>query len=151
MSTENPGLSQEDNLIQPASVSPESEPSSLPDVQVKAKKSAPRRTFSIAYKLKVLEESDACDNALARGALLRREGLYYSQLSGWRKQRDDGKLGAKAKGKTPKALLMNQQLSRENAQLKKKLAQAEAVIALQKKVSELLGEHILQPENSEAN
>lgn len=119
------------------------------DVQVKLKQYTPRRKFSTAYKLKILEEYDACDNPLSRGALLRREGVYHSILSTWRKQRDEGKLSVKAKKKTSKVLLSNQQLARENAQLKKKLLQAEAIIELQKKISDLLGTHILPPEKSE--
>lgn len=121
------------------------------DVQVKAKQRTPRRKFSTAYKLKILEEYDACDNALSRGALLRKEGIYHSILSTWRKQRDEGKLSTTAKKKTSKVLLSNQKLVRENAQLKKKLLQAEAIIDLQKKVSDLLGAHILPPESSEIN
>jgi len=129
--------------------SPQNKPSSMPDVQVNARQRAPRRTFSTSYKLNVLEDYEACDNALARGALLRKEGLYHARLSSWRKQRDDGKLSVNAKGKTPKLRLMNQQLARENSQLKKKLTQAEAIIDLQKKISELLGTHILPTESSE--
>lgn len=120
-----------------------------PDVQVKSNQRAPRRKFSTAYKLKILEEYDACDNTLSRGALLRREGVYHSILSTWRRQRDGGRLSVNSKGKTPKVVLANQQLARENAQLKKKLLQAEAIIELQKKISDLLGTHILPPENSE--
>jgi transposase len=158
MTTRKPVLAQSNEPNQDAGVSPESrrlegekpaenELNSIPDAQVKINQRAPRRKFSIAYKLKILEEYDACDNALARGALLRKEGLYHARLSTWRKQRDEGKLSIKTKGKSAKTTLVNQQLSRENAQLKKKLAQAEAIIELQKKVSDLLGTHIL-PVNS---
>jgi len=118
------------------------------DSQVQAKKRAPRRKFSVDYKLKILDAHDRCDNSLARGALFRKEGLYSSTVLGWRRQRDRGALG-KASRKTSKTLLVNQQLHRENIQLKKKLAQAEAVLELQKKVSELLGQHILPQEMSE--
>ncbi len=162
MTPETQGLAQQDS-IQPAGVlpegrrpegktpagSPENPPASIPDVQVRAKEAAPRRKFSAAYKLKILEEYEACDNALARGALLRKEGLYNSRLSAWRKQRDQGKLSAKAKGKIAKSVLVNQKLTRENAQLKKKLDQAQAIIEIQKKVSDLFGTYILPAENSE--
>jgi len=162
---ENDGLAQQSNSDQPAGVSPggrgpeggtpaespQNRTGSIPDTQVKTGQRAPRRKFSVAYKLKILEAYDACDNALARGALLRKEGLYHSRLSTWRKLRDEGKLGGKSNGKTPKAVLANQQLARENARLKKKLAQAEAIIDLQKKVSDLLGTHILPPESSETS
>jgi len=123
----------------------------VPDVQVKARRTAPRRQFSTTYKLKIIEKYDACTNALARGSLLRKEGLYHSLLSNWRKQCDEGKVGNSVQQKTPKTLLINQKLSRENAKLKKQLAQAEAIIDLQKKVSELLGQHILPLETSETS
>lgn len=58
------------------------------NILLKPGQRAPRRKFSVAYKLQILEAYEACDNALARGALLRKEGLYASRLSTWRKQRD---------------------------------------------------------------
>ncbi len=76
---------------------------------------------------------------------------------GWRiernrqRQRDDGNLSVNIKNKPSKTLLLNQKLSKENAQLKKKLLQAEAIIDLQKKVSELFGAHILPTESNEMN
>lgn len=162
MTTRKLGLAQPPKFTQPADVLPEGRrpegktsaespqpPAATPDVQVKLGQRAPRRTFSTAYKLKILEAYEACDNALARGALLRKEGLYHSRLSTWRKLRDEGGLGSKSKIKTPKSTLANQQLTRENARLKKKLAQAKAIIELQKKVSDLLGTHILPPESDE--
>jgi len=121
----------------------------FPDTQVKESAKSGRRQFSSAYKLKILDDYDACGNALARGALLRKEGLYHSRLSDWRKQRDVGKLSSKIKSKTPKVVLLNQKLTRENEQLKKKLAQAKAVIELQKKVSDLLGTYILPVQSNE--
>lgn len=124
-------------------------PDGLPDEQVKAISPAPRRKFSVSYKLAVLEAYEACDNALARGALLRKEGLYSSRISTWRDQRDKGFLGSALKIKTPKSVLEHQKLARENAHLKKKLAEAHAIIDLQKKVSELLGTHILSPQSNE--
>ena len=116
------------------------------NTQVEAKTSLPRRKFSIEYKLKILETYEACETAMARGALLRKEGLYHSRLTAWRQQRDAGRLMPAIPNQSSKRL---QQVTRENAALKKKLAQAEAIIDLQKKVSEILGQHILQPENSE--
>ena len=123
--------------------SPPRQPS---DTQVDSHKTAPRRKFSIEYKLKILEAYEACDNAMARGALLRKEGLYHSRLTAWRQQRDAGRLTPNKRSKSSKRV---QQLSRQNAALKKKLAQAEAIIELQKKVSEILGTHILPPEGDE--
>lgn len=130
---------------------PHNIPASIPDVQVKPAQRAPRRKFSTAYKLKILETYEACDNALARGALLRKEGLYHSRVNTWRKQRDEGTLGSKVNRKTPASVLASQQLTRENVRLKKKLARAEAIIELQKKVFDLLGTHILPPESSETS
>ena len=162
MATENERLIQQDST-QPADVLPggrrpegktsaelsQATPVSIPDVQVKMNQPAARRKFSAAHKLKILAEYEACDNALARGALLRREGLYHSRLSAWRKQRDQGTLSAKAKGKMTKSVLTNQKLTRENTQLKKQLEQATAIIEIQKKVSDLLGTYILPAESNE--
>jgi len=129
----------ENSLIQPVATSQ--------DVQIKAKRQrAPRRSFSKSYKIQILDAFDACKTASERGALLRKEGLYHARLVTWRKQLADGRLCART---TSKSILMNQQLVRENTTLKKKLAQAEAIIELQKKVSEILSQHILEPETSE--
>lgn len=117
------------------------------NTQVDSKQSAPRRKFSNDYKLKTLEAYEACSNALARGELLRKEGLYYSRITYWRQQRDSGRLEISSHNRATKK---SQKIATENAALKKKLAQAKAVIELQKKVSELLGQHILNRENNEA-
>ena len=106
--------------------------------QVKARKS--RRSFITEYKLNILAEYNTCDNALARGELLRREGLYSSRISTWKKELEEGKLGRKAK---QQARSKAEKQAREIKRLKKKLAQAETIVELQKKVSELLGQHIL--------
>ena len=134
---------QNDPIKQPIDVSIDQK--QVSDPQVKATRTT-KRTFTTAYKLKVLTAYEACDNSLSRGELLRKEGLYSSRISTWRKQRDSGKLGEIQKNKLDKKL---GKLERENNQLRKKLAQAEAVIDLQKKVSELLGNHILPAEMSE--
>lgn len=73
------------------------EPIPNPQVTIRGQRS-PRRQFSTAYKLQILDAYDACDNALARGALLRKEGLYHARLSTWRKQRDEGKLSLVVRG-----------------------------------------------------
>jgi len=116
------------------------------DPQVKAA-SAPRRKFSNGYKLKILTAFDACSNTLERGALLRREGLYHSRISAWRNQLSVSGGGKKNTSKTQRT----DHMTREIEQLKKKLAQAQAIIELQKKVSELLGTHILSHDSSEEN
>ena len=107
---------------------------------------ASRRRFDAAYKLKVVEEADRCTAPGEIGELLRREGLYSSQLATWRKQRDEGALdglGSKKRGRKPvRKDPRDQELERlrkENARLEKRLRQAETIIDVQKKVSEILG------------
>jgi transposase-like protein len=120
---------------------------SLPDPQVKPKKHySTRRSFDTAYKLRILAAFDACESSVERGALLRKEGLYHSRIAAWRQQFNNSKLN---NGKKKSKALRTDHLVRENEQLKKKLAQAEAIIDLQKKVSELLGKHILPNEDTE--
>lgn len=97
-----------------------------------------RRRFSAEYKRRILEEAAECQHG-ELGALLRREGLYHSQLSTWRKQRAAGTLVDKPRG--PKAnpnRAKVRELEAENAQLRRKLEQAEAIIAAQKKLARLL-------------
>ena len=118
-----------------------------PDPQVKPKKQySTRRSFDTAYKLRILAAFDACESAVERGALLRKEGLYHSRITAWKQQFNNSKLTS---GKKKSKTLRTDHLVRENEQLKKKLAQAEAIIDLQKKVSELLGKHILPNEDTE--
>lgn len=104
---------------------------------------APRRRFTREYKISILERADACTNPGEIGKLLRQEGLYSSHLCSWRGQRRKGilnalgrKRGAKAKSSTQ---LENEKLRRENERLRKKLAHAEKIIDVQKKLSEVLG------------
>jgi len=117
-------------------------PTPDPEVPQKAK----RRRFSAAYKLKILKRTDAMEGTGEIGAMLRREGLYWSMLSRWRQQREAGSLrGLKPKKRGPKGkksdplAMENKRLRREMALLHGKLRQAELVIEIQKKVSELLG------------
>ncbi len=126
-------------------------PGGVPDPEVVAR--AQRRRFSAAYKLRIVEEADACTEPGEIGALLRREGLYSSHLGKWRQAREAGALEAltpKRRGPKPdpdRALaLRNAQLERENARLKKRLETAEVIIDVQRKVSRLLG--IEMPEKS---
>jgi transposase-like protein len=104
-----------------------------------------RRRFTVEYKLRMLAEADACSEPGMLGELLRREGLYSSHLSTWRRQRDEGALAGlapKRRGRKPKPKNPfadeNEQLRRENQRLKEKLRQAELIIDVQKKVSEML-------------
>ena len=124
--------------------------SPIVDTQVKPTRSyAPRRSYDTAYKLRILSAYDACETPSERGALLRKEGLYSSRLYAWKQQRANAKLSDRKKSSN--TLLRTDYLTRENEQLKKKLAQAEAIIDLQKKVSDLFGTHILAPKQSEVN
>ncbi len=114
------------------------------EVEVVAK--AGRRRFTVAYKLKVLREVDDCQQSGEIGALLRREGLYWSNLTNWRKQRASGELwgpggnrgGPKREEKNPLAERVRE-LERDNARLKRRAERAEGIVELQKKVSEILG------------
>ncbi len=117
-----------------------------------------RRRFTLEYKVKTLAEADACTEMGQLGELLRREGLYSSHLSNWRRQRDEGVLagltpkrrGRKAKTKNP-AADENELLRRENGRLKEKLRQAELIIDVQKKVSEMLSIPLKSPDGEGAD
>ena len=104
---------------------------------------AKRRRFSAEYKLRVLAEADSCTQHGEIGALLRREGLYSSHLSTWRKQRDEGQLeglsGRKRGRKAERHAAELAPLRRENEQLQVRLQQAETIIDVQKKLCGLLG------------
>ena len=113
--------------------------SKTPDPQVEARPT--RRRFTAEYKLSILEEADSTDNI---GALLRREGLYASQLSEWRRARREGALSQlkKKRGRKPSKTAEQkriEQFERENARLQARLHQAEVIIDVQKKVSQILG------------
>lgn len=116
----------------------------LPDPRVTAK--AYRRQYSTKYKLQVLEEADRCVEPGQLGELLRREGLYTSHLSQWRRARREGVLsGLSPKKRGPKRPASNplaaklSALSQEKQWLERKLERAEKIIEAQKKLSELLG------------
>jgi transposase len=125
--------------------------STPPDPEVRER--AHRRQFTADYKLRILEEADACSAPGQLGALLRREGLYSSHLSEWRRLRARGTLAALApqrRGRpTPPANSAElTRLRQEKEQLIRQLAAAEAIIEIQKKVSSLLA--LTQPsENAE--
>jgi transposase-like protein len=116
----------------------------LPDPEVPEAK--PRRRFTAAYKMRLLDQADRCTEPGQIGALLRREGLYSSHLTHWRKQREQGilhgltpaKRGRKAKSRNPLAKRLVE-LERENQRLQHKLKQAHIIIEAQKKISEILG------------
>lgn len=102
-----------------------------------------RRRFTKVYKLDILRQVDACCGVGEIGALLRREGLYSSYLINWRLQRSQGLLdnsATKQRAATPTNHDARvSQLERENARLKARLRQAELVLDIQKKASEILG------------
>jgi len=102
---------------------------------------ARRRSFPAAYKRRLLQEVDRCTQSGQIGALLRREGLYSSHLSKWRQQREQGDLDARKRGPSPAdpAAQEVERLRRENDRLRKRLEQAETIIEVQKKLSNLLG------------
>ena len=119
-------------------------PLSTSEVEVMAKPT--RRRYSAEYKLRILREADAGTRRGEIGALLRREGLYSSNLTAWRKQREKRELeglGQKRRGPLPKEKnpLADKvkALERETARLRARAERAEGLVELQKKVSEILG------------
>ena len=108
-------------------------PKVVPDPEVPEK--TMRRKFTAAYKLRILKEADSCDRPGQIGALLRREGLYSSSLTLWRRQVNQGLIPKKRGPVTQKAdpsIRRNIELERENARLAHKLKQAELIIEVQK-------------------
>ncbi len=134
-----------------AIITPEgSRAAAIPNPEVPDK--AIRRRFTAEYKIRILNESDACTDSGSLGALLRREGLYASNLTTWRQQRERGILS----GLTPKKrgrkgavrdplFAENEKLRKENERLTNRLRQAEIIIDVQKKVSQILGIPLATP------
>ena len=114
-----------------------------PDPEVVAK--AKRRQFSAEYKRRILREANAATEPGAIGAVLRREGLYSSHLTTWRQQLEAATEQALAPHKRGRKSTVNpwteenQKLRQENARLEHKLRQAELILEIQKKASEILG------------
>ena len=115
-----------------------------------------RRHFSEAEKLRILDEADACVERGEVGALVRREGVYSSYLSRWRRARDRGELGgSKMNKRGPKTngdgemAKEVENLRRENGRLRIRLTQAETIIDVQKKLSQLLGLETSMEANAE--
>jgi len=122
-------------LVGPSSMPPDPEVSEKPR----------RRQYPAEYKLSILKEADACTEPGDVGALLRREGLYSSLLSTWRRQREDGSLRALSPSKRGRKVRPSnplshrvEELERENRKLAGRLKQAQTVIEVQKKLSEIL-------------
>lgn len=121
-----------------------------PDPEVVAK--AQRRQFGADYKKRVLAEADAATEPGAIGALLRREGLYSSHLTHWRQQRDRGLAPRRRGPKSRRDPLFDEvrKLKRDNEHLTQRLARAELIIDVQKKVSSLLGIPLATIDNDES-
>src|SRR6266545_7347431 len=120
----------------------------MPKTEVVA--NAKRKRFTAAEKLRILREADACQGTGEVGALLRREGIYSSYLTTWRKQREAGELDGLAPQKRgpkpdPQAIELAR-LRRENERLQERLRRAELIIQVQKKVAQMLGETIEAPD-----
>ncbi|MBC8451235.1 MAG: transposase [Planctomycetes bacterium] len=115
---------------------------------------ATRRRFTAKYKARILREADASTEPGEISALLRREGLYSSHLTKWRKARERGELAAlapKKRGRKAKRRDARDaqiaELERENGKLRARLERAEVLLDLQKKVADILGRPLT--ENSE--
>ena len=115
----------------------------FPNSEVPEKK--PRRNFTAFYKLRILQEADHCTEQGQIGRLLRREGLYSSHLTSWRRAREKGLLQAMSPMKRGRKLKEKNLLTTEVARLQKekrqlihKLKQAELIIEAQKKISQIL-------------
>ena len=124
-------------------------PSPVQEVEVLARPQ--RRKFTVDYKLRILREVDRCRQSGELGALLRREGLYWSSVARWRRARERGELsGAGVRRRGPRARPVDvrdkqiRKLELENKRLKARLERAEGLIEVQKKVSELLGVELPQ-------
>lgn len=122
-----------------------------PDPEVPA--IARRRRFTAEYKRRILREYEASPKG-ERGAVLRREGLYHSHVTKWLEQRAAGELegltpkkrGRKAKPKEdPETMRLRKRVKRLEADL----AQAQKVIEVQKKISEILGIPLKSPDDEE--
>jgi len=119
-------------------------PLSPSEVEVAAKPT--RRRYTAEYKHRILREAETCTRQGELGALLRREGLYSSNLTVWRRQRERGEIeglsqkkrGPLPKEKSPLAAKVAT-LERENQRLRARSERAEGLVELQKKVSEILG------------
>ena len=125
----------------------------MPDTEVVAK--AKRRQYTAEYKLRILRELDGSQGTGETGALLRREGLYSSHLTKWRRQRERGELDGLAPQKRgpkpdPQAVELVR-LQRENERLRERVRQAELIIDVQKKVAQLLGVPIEETQRDEAS
>ena len=107
-----------------------------------------RRKFSKAYKRRIVKEAAECNHGEV-GALLRREGLYSSQLTAWRRQEARGELAGKPTSKQSAKANVDEiaALRAENERLSRKLEQAELIIEAQKKLSQALEQTLTETRN----
>ena len=130
-------------------------PVPIPDPEVPEKPR--RRQFTAEYKRSIVAQAEACRDDGSIGALLRRQGLYSSHLTTWRRQKEQGELDAltpKRRGRKSTANPLaqeNQRLHAQVAHLSRRLQQAELIIDVQKKVSALLGISLPEVKNGEEN
>ena len=131
-------------------MSKETESNGRPTTEVNEK--PVRRRFTAEYKMRIVEEADGCTEKGQVGELLRREGLYSSHLTKWRRLRSEGGLASlkpkqRGRKRKPKDVAAQEveRLNRKNRRLAERLRQAETIIEVQKKVCELLG--IATPQN----
>ncbi|KQC07772.1 MAG: hypothetical protein APR62_06020 [Smithella sp. SDB] len=108
-------------------------PGGVSETEVSTKKN--RRRFSRDYKLSILKEIANSTKPGAIGAILRREGLYYSNITKWREQLELGKLGKKLNEKDRKKIM---ELSKENRKLQRELNRSKLIIDAQKKILQIL-------------
>ena len=106
----------------------------VPDPELVEK--AKRRRFTAEYKLRILRQAEACTRPGEIGALLRREGLYTSHLTAWRKQRDQGALAGLERKRGRKGADPREA---ENAALRRRLERVEAELEKARKVIEIQG------------
>jgi len=112
-----------------------------------------RRTFSLAYKRAIVAEAEKCRESGDIGALLRREGLFSSQLSQWRKQAEAGELKGTSRSRGPKASRESAEVKRlrqENARLRSQLEQAKLIIGAQKKLAQVFESTLSQAQGGQS-
>lgn len=146
--------SEPERSVAPAKAGAGSASGSRPDPEVVARPK--RRTYTAEYKQRILEEAEvAAATRGGLGALLRREGLYSSLLTYWRRERAKGLLEALTPQKRGPKSKRNpleeevQKLRRQNAHLSEDLRKAHIIIDVQKKVAALLGHPIPEPDPDE--
>jgi transposase-like protein len=129
-------------MIRPDSTTELEQPGVFPVVSTEIAVKPTRRKFTVEYKLKILQETDQCKPGDV-GAVLRREGLFSSNLAAWRREREVGQLQSLAprrRGRKPHPLeAENALLKKQLARTERKLEEAEIILDAQKKLCQLFG------------